>query len=62
MVSPQLHVHNDDFFETVCPTEINAPTLSHWKQLYGFKRDRPHRVQPQDRVTGPEPVIPNQAQ
>jgi hypothetical protein len=33
LVSPQVHVQHDDFFETVSPKAGNPAIISHWQKL-----------------------------
>ena len=62
MVSPQLQIQRNIFFETVRPTDENPPTLYHWQHCSGFRPDRSHHLHSQDGLSDTEPVIPYQYQ
>lgn len=57
MVSTLLHVQHRNFFDMVPSTSRNLPKLSQWKNIDGFKQDRPHHVQPQELGSGTDSFI-----
>ena len=56
MVSMKIYVYHDNFFGMVKFTDSNPPTLYHWQQLYVFKRDMSHHIQPQGGRSGMENI------
>ena len=38
LVSPQFHIKDDEFFETVKPNSVNDHVISRWQYISGVKK------------------------